>query len=73
MAFWYSVRVSRRIVAVRPGFGFAAAARSSAFTRYAITLSYVASSGRVFPTGGIWRARSFRTTFSQTSGCRATS
>ena len=29
MAFWYSVRVSRRSVAVRPGFGLAAAARSS--------------------------------------------
>ena len=27
--------------------------------------SYVASFGRDFPTGGIWRARSFRTTFSR--------
>ena len=29
MAFWYSVRLSRRKVSVRPGLGFAAAARSS--------------------------------------------
>ena len=39
MAFWYSVRVSRRIVAVRPGFGRAAAARSSDVSSDAITAS----------------------------------
>ena len=53
MAFWYSVRVSRRIVAVRPGLGFARAARSSDASNDAITASHALSSGRSFPTGGI--------------------
>ncbi len=39
MAFWYSVRVSRRIVAVRPGLGWAAAARSSDVSSEAIAAS----------------------------------
>ena len=52
MAFWYSVRFSRRKVAVRPGLGSAAAARSSSASSAATTDSYVRSSGRGLPDGG---------------------
>ena len=73
MAFWYSVRVSRRIVAVRPGFGRAAAARSSDGLEVARRPRRRSRRPAAScPTGGICRARSLRTTFSQTSGCRAT-
>ena len=73
MAFWYSVRFSRRKVAVRPGLGRAAAARSSAASSAVTKDSYVRSSGRGLPRGGICRAASFRTTFSQTCGWASTS
>src|SRR5688572_7142447 len=66
--FWYSVRVNRWNSGNVPGFGFAAAARSSSVSRNVAVASYVALSGRGEDTGGIEKDRSFRTTFSQTSG-----
>ena len=63
----YSVRFRRR-TRRRPGFGVAAAARSSAVSSDAASASYAASSGRGAPCGGIVRVRSLRTTLSQTSG-----
>ena len=42
MAFWYSVRLSRRNVSVRPGSGCSAAARSSEPASEETTESYVA-------------------------------
>ena len=73
MAFWYSVRLSRRNVSVRPGSGCSAAARSSEPASTETTESYVRPDGRTAPSGGIWRATSFRTTFSQAFGFRLTS
>ena len=49
MAFWYSVRFSRRKVAVRPGSGRRAAARSSSASSAATNDSYARSSGRFRP------------------------
>ncbi len=65
-AFWYSMRVRRRIVSVRPGSGRARAAASSAVSRPESVSAYSPSSGRFFPGGGICRVRSRRTTFSHT-------
>ena len=73
MALPYSVRVSRRMVAGRPGLGCAAAARSRSVSSDVTMASYVASSGRGSPMGGICRVRSFLTTFSQATACAATS
>ena len=67
MAFWYSVALSRRRASLRPGSGLDAAARSSSVSRYEVRLTYDAWSGRGRPAGGIIPARSFVTTFSQTS------
>ena len=49
MAFWYSVRLSRRNVSVRPGSGCSAAARSSEPASAATIASYVAPVGRTAP------------------------
>ncbi len=73
MAFWYSVRFSRRKVGGAAGIG----ARGGG----AVQLGFErGDEGRVRPLvrprpaeGGICRAASFRTTFSQTSGWAATS
>ena len=66
-AFAYSARFRRCRIGA-PGFGCAAASASSAASSAACTAWYVASSGRRTPCGGIERACSLRTTFSQSSG-----
>src|SRR5712691_11137759 len=66
-ALAYSVRLSRWSSADRPGFTWAAAARSSSLSSQVATRSYVALSGRRAPGGGIERLRSFTTTFSHVS------
>ena len=71
-AFWYSVRLKRCSSGSVPGFGFAAAERSSSLSRNVATESYVALSGRGAPGGGIVAERSLRMTFSQTSGLALT-
>ena len=71
MALTYSKRFIRR-EATRPGFGSAAAARSSADSSAAVKVSAAARSGRGRPAGGIWPARSLRTTFSSVSACAPT-
>ena len=71
-AFWYSVRLSRCSAGRRPGLGASVAARSSSVSNQPMTSSYVASSGRGRPTGGIVRASSLRMTRSHASGSPAT-
>ena len=66
MALTYSKRFIRR-EATRPGFGSAAAARSSADVSAAVNVSTASRSGRGRPAGGICPARSLRTTFSSVS------
>ena len=73
MAFWYSVRFSRRKVSVRPGSGLSLAALSRAVSIWVSRRAWVSTSGRGRGRGGIAPARSFRTTFSHTSACAATS
>ena len=51
-----------------PGLGLAAAAWSSVSSSEATSVSYVCSSGRGSPAGGMYRARSLRTAFSQSAG-----
>src|SRR3954447_17595596 len=53
IAFLYSVRLSRRNVSVRPGFGCAEAAVSSDDANHAIAASYSFSRGRGMLLGGI--------------------
>ena len=67
IAFAYSARFRRCRIGA-PGLGCAAASASSAASSADCTARYVASSGRREPCGGIVRASSLRTTFSQTSG-----
>ena len=72
MALTYSTRFSRRVT-TRPGFGSAAATRSSAVSREVANASIASGAGRGRPSGGICPARSLRTTFSSTSALPATS
>ena len=72
IAFRYSVALRRRSASLRPGSGLDAAARSSSASRYAVRLTYDSRSGRGRPAGGIIPARSFLTTFSQTSALSPT-
>jgi hypothetical protein len=73
MAFWYSVRLRRWKGSVRPGFGAAAADRSSSRSSQPASASCVALSGRGEPAGGMTPARSFKTTFSHAAGSAVTS
>ena len=72
MVLVYSNRL-RRWMDIRPGFGAAAAARSSPASSHVTKPSRVAFSGCGKPAGGMMPARSFRTTFSQTSAPAPTS
>ena len=67
MAFWYSVRLRRRSVSVRPGFGAAAAASSSEVSSQDTSAPLSAAEGWGRVDGGMVPVRSLRMTFSQTS------
>ena len=67
MAFRYSVRLRRRKVSVRPGFGFAAATSSRDVSNQATMAWRSSGEGDGTPTGGIVPVRSFRMTVSNTS------
>ena len=56
----------------RPGLGRASAAVSSVDSSQDAKALYAAPAGRGRPTGGMVRLRSFRTTFSHSSGWAAT-
>lgn len=68
MAFWYSVRLRRRRVSVRPGFGLVAV--SSLDSRVFRMARRSVGEGCGALGGGMVPVRSLRTTFSQSSGCR---
>src|SRR5687768_14519195 len=73
MALLYSARF-RRCTGARPGFGLAAAALSSVFSRKAAKAAAASGVGRVRTVGGgISPERTFNRTFSQISPCAGTS
>ena len=72
MAFWYSVRLRRRRVSVRPGFGLPAAVRSSVDSSHEAIAARAAAGGCGRFGGGMVLVRSLRTTFSQVSPSAAT-
>ena len=72
MAFWYSVRLRRRRVSVRPGFGAAAAASSSVDSSHEAIALRAAAGGCGRFGGGMVLVRSLRTTFSQISASAGT-
>ena len=67
MEFWYSVRLRRRNVSVRPGFGFAAAASSSDDVNHETMALRASADGCGMLGGGMVPVRSLRTTFSHVS------
>ena len=72
MAFWYSVRLRRRRVSVRPGFGLAAAAASSVDSSHEAIAALASAGGCGRFGGGMVLVRSLRTTFSQVSAVAGT-